>query len=473
MADERTGISRSISPSIFRAYDIRGIVDQELTPAILQDIGRAIGTVAGNNGIKTLVVGRDGRQSSASYAESVINGLINTGCSVIDIGQVPTPVLYFATYHAGTRAGVMITGSHNPANYNGLKIVLNGEPLAEQQLEELGELARHGVFAQGQGARWSMNVVDDYVERLVTDNRLQRPFKVVVDCGSGVEGDLAPNVLRKLGCDVQELYCQVDGRFPFHHPDPSRPENLAALRTAVEKSGADIGLAFDGDGDRLGIVDNAGHIIWPDRLMMLFAKDLLSRQPGAEIIFDVKCSRNLEKVILQHGGRPLMWKSGHSLLRRKMNERGALLAGELSGHFFFKERWFGFDDGLYAAMRLLEVLSAEHKTSAEIFAELPHAVSTPELSIPMPDETRAAFIAKFVQQSHFAEGTITTIDGMRVDFADGWGLVRASNTMPCLTLRFEAVSSTALQRIQKLFEAQLKAIDPQLGFAFDAGNFSN
>jgi phosphomannomutase/phosphoglucomutase len=385
--------------------------------------------------------------------QALSRGLARAGCDVIDIGMVPTPVLYFATHHLGTHSGVSVTGSHNPPQYNGLKMMLGGETLAVQAIQALRERILRGDLTEGEGRISTADVREAYLERISGDVKLARSMKVIVDCGNGVAGDLAPNMLRRLGCEVEELYCEVDGHFPNHHPDPGHPENLQDLIAAVKSRAVDVGIAFDGDGDRLGVISPDGSIIWPDRQMMLFARDVLSRHPGAEIIYDVKSSRALETVIREAGGRPTIWKTGHSLIKAKLKETGAMLAGEMSGHVFFKERWYGFDDAIYAAARLLELLSRDPRSPAEIFAALPDTVNTPELHLQMIEGENHAFIKELVAHAEFNDAKVTTIDGLRVDFDDGFGLVRASNTQPVLVFRFEATNQAALQRIQDRFRA--------------------
>lgn len=455
-----------VTPEIFRAYDIRGVVDKQLTPEAVYTIGLALGSEAQTCGEKTLIIARDGRLSGPILLDALQQGLMASGCDVIDIGMVPTPVLYFATYTLGARSGVMLTGSHNPPDYNGLKMVIAGETLSEQRIQVLYQRIQAKHFLKGEGKLVSKVIVEDYIQRIVSDVKLQRPLKVVVDCGNGVTGKLAPQLLRALGCEVIELFCEVDGTFPNHHPDPSIPENLNDLITAVQKHDAAVGLAFDGDGDRLGVVTNKGEIIWPDRQLMLYAIDVLKRNPGATIIYDVKSTSHLEKIIKQHHGTPLMWKTGHSLIKNKLQATNAMLAGEMSGHTFFKERWYGFDDGLYTAARLLEILAASNKTSAEVFATIPNSINTPELKLLIAEAQKFSFMEKFKQQAKFADATITTIDGLRADFKKGWGLIRPSNTSPYLILRFEANTQTDLQHIQALFRQQLLMLDNTLILPF-------
>lgn len=464
--DTQEGHGSEIPAVIFRAYDIRGVVGKTLNEHIVHEIGRAIGTEAYARGQQGIVVGRDGRNSGPELAAALIKGLRASGRDVIDIGMVPTPVLYFATHYLETGSGVMLTGSHNPKDYNGLKIMLAGETLSGEAIGALRARIVNGDLVEGAGSVQSADIGAEYIRRISEDVpvALGNALKLVVDCGNGVPGAIAPQLLRALGHDVIELYCEVDGNFPNHHPDPSQPKNLEELIRRVRSEGADLGLAFDGDGDRLGVVDASGEIIWPDRQMMLFARDVLSRNPGAEIIFDVKCSGHLKSIIEQHGGKPVMWRTGHSLIKARMKESGAPLAGEMSGHIFFKERWYGFDDALYSAARLLEILVNAKRPPAEVFAELPGGVATPELRMDVPESEHAAVMQRLVDNARFDGAEITTIDGLRVDFPDGWGLVRPSNTTPCLVLRFEGDTQEALERVQasfrELLKAQVPGVDP-------------
>jgi phosphomannomutase/phosphoglucomutase len=452
----------NLSRDIFRAYDIRGIVGDTLTADIVQVIGRAIGSEALERGVGSLCIGYDGRHSSPELADALARGVMATGCNVIHVGAVPTPVLYFATHELQTGSGVMVTGSHNPANYNGLKIMLGGETLSGEAILKLYQRIQTGDFASGQGGQSTEDVRRAYLDRIVGDIAVAAPLKVVVDAGNGIAGELAPMLIEELGCEVIPIYCEVDGDFPNHHPDPGKPANLADLIARVKTEGADIGIAFDGDGDRLGVVTNSGKIIWPDRLMMLFARDVVSRNPGADVLYDVKCSRRLAGVISEAGGRPIMWKTGHSLMKAKMKETGALLAGEMSGHIFFGERWYGFDDGLYSAARLLEILGIEDRHSDEVFEDFPEDISTPELNVEVTESSKFDIIARLGETGDFGDGNISTIDGIRVDYADGWGLCRASNTTPVLVLRFEAETEDALERIKAVFRNQLKKAAPDL-----------
>jgi phosphomannomutase / phosphoglucomutase len=454
--------------TIFRAYDIRGIVGKTLTKDMVYDIGRALGTQAKEHGCKTIVVGLDGRTSSPALAEALAKGIITTGLNVLDIGMIPTPVLYFVARHTEGRSGVMITGSHNPADYNGLKMVINGETLAETKIQQLKTCIDKQTYATGKPGSIEHNsqFSNEYIGIISEEIHIARPMTVVLDCGNGVAGELGPKLLKTLGCEVMELFCDIDGAFPNHHPDPSNPKNLSELIATVKHYKADIGIAFDGDGDRLGVVDSNGKIIWPDRQMMLFAKGVLAGKPGSEIIYDVKCSRHLADQIVKYGGRPTMWKTGHSLMKAKLKETGAKLAGEMSGHIFFNDRWFGFDDALYSAARLLEILSRDARSSAEVFADFPDSLNTPELNVALEEGENFGFIKNLLAAAKFADGKITDIDGMRVDFPNGWGLVRASNTTPSLVIRFEADSEAAMNSIQEQFRQLMKKIKPDISLPF-------
>ena len=459
---------------IFRAYDIRGIVGDSLTPEIVRRIGGAIGAEAHHRGVQTVVVGRDGRHSSAELLAALVEGLRESGRDVVDVGRVPTPVLYFAAEHLETGSGVMVTGSHNPSDYNGLKIVLAGETLHSDAIQDLRRRVEEndldsGRDARGQGDVRSTEVVADYIRRVraeIPAALAHEARKIVIDCGNGVAGDIAPRLFRALGHDVVELYCDVDGDFPNHHPDPSVPANLRDLIDAVREHEADLGLAFDGDGDRLGVVDGAGTIIWPDRQMMLFAGDVLSSHPGAEIIFDVKCSGLLAEHIAKLGGQPVMWKTGHSLIKTRLKETGAPLAGEMSGHIFFADRWYGFDDAIYSAARLVQILVGLGEPSARVFARLPVAKSTPELRVRVDEDGQVRLVDALLAGDFFPGAKKTTIDGLRVDYPDGWGLARASNTEPCLVVRFEGADDGALERITEEFRRVLLSIDPSLELPF-------
>ena len=450
----------SVPAEIFRTYDIRGIVGRTLTPAIVREIGRALGALGRERGAPGFALGRDGRLSGPELSAALTEGLLSAGADVIDIGMAPTPVAYFAAHHLGCGSCVAITGSHNPPDYNGLKMVIAGGTLWGEDVQELRRRIQAGQPSKGSGKRSTANVLDAYVERIAGDVRLARPFRIAVDCGNGVAGMLAPRLYRRLGCEVEELYCEVDGRFPNHHPDPSQPKNLRELIEKLKTGKSELGLAFDGDGDRLGLVAKDGEIIYPDRQLMLLAKDVLSRNPGAEIIYDVKSTRLLAPWIERHGGKPTIWKTGHSLIKAKLKETGALLAGEMSGHTFFKERWYGFDDALYGGARLLEVLSKE-KDAERALKGLPNAPSTPELHWALEEGEPHALVAKLQASKPFPGAErVLTIDGVRVEYADGFGLARASNTTPVIVIRFEADNLAALERIKRDFRAALQPLKP-------------
>ena len=451
--------------AIFREYDIRGVVGDTLTEEYVELLGRAIGTEALQVKQQTVLVARDGRTHSPQLAAALIRGLTASGREVVDLGAVPTPVLYYGTHVLGSQTGVMITGSHNPASHNGLKIVIAGETLSGERIRALRERLLRGELASGEGSVRQQDIGDRYIGEIVQDTVLARPMKIAIDCGNGIAGPLAVRLFEDLGCTLIPLHTDVDGTFPAHHPDTSKPENYRELIEAVTSQQADIGIAFDGDGDRLGVVTPQGEIIWPDRLMMLFARDLLSRSPGADIIFDVKCSRELGKIITRNGGRPVMWRTGHSLIKAKLKESGAPLAGEMSGHIFFADRWHGFDDGAYAAARLLEILSLESGDADAVFAELTTGITTPEINLPCADNKKFAVIEKLQAMAEQFGGAAVTMDGLRVDFEDGWGLVRASNTTANLVARFEGKDDAALNRIRGLFADKLSAVDPQLKLA--------
>lgn len=456
----------SIHPSIFRAYDIRGIVGKTLTEEIVYAIGRVLGSLALESGDRCMAVGRDGRLSGPQLAAALCKGILASGCDVVDIGVVPTPLLYYATYVLDTHSGVMLTGSHNPPDYNGLKMMINGKTLAEQDITAIYQRIVENKILTGDGQLSSLEMIERYSAHITRDIQLARPLKVVVDCGNGVAGSVAPELFRRLGCEVIELFCDVDGHFPHHHPDPSQVENLQDLINKVKETQADIGLAFDGDGDRLGVVTNRGDVIWPDRLLMLYAIDLLRRSPGAKIIYDVKCSQHLEKLIRDHGGEPIMWKTGHSLIKAKLAETQAALAGEMSGHLFFKDEWYGFDDAIYAAARLLKILAATNQNSGTLFDAIPNSVNTPELKIHIDEDEKFSLMDALIQKANFSEAEQVTIDGLRVNFSDGWGLIRLSNTTPCLVLRFEAKTEQILANIQASFRDLLLTVKPELVLPF-------
>ena len=450
-----------LATEIFRAYDIRGIVDEQLSDAMLYHIGLAVGTQVKRNGEDSIAVGADGRLSSPKLSKALMAGLTDTGCRVLNLGAVPTPVLYFGVKTLGTASGIMLTGSHNPSNYNGCKIVIGGHTLANDSIIALYDLIKLQDYERGIGVIEEHIIDQVYQDRIDSDVKLARPLKVVLDAGNGIAGDIAPKLFQQLGCEVIPLFCEVDGNFPNHHPDPGKPVNLVDLQAAVAKHNADIGLAFDGDGDRVGVITETGQMIYPDKLLMLFAEDVISRNPQAEIIYDVKCTRLLEPFIQSKGGVPTMWKTGHSLIKSKMIETGALLAGEMSGHIFFKERWYGFDDGIYSAVRLCEILASTSESASAMFKRFPEDVSTPEINIQVTEDEKFDLVTQ-LQSAHFPTGKVSTIDGIRVDYVDGWGLVRASNTTPVLVLRFEGQNQAVLQRIKEEFQRHLYAVDTKL-----------
>lgn len=459
--------SATLDASIFRAYDIRGIVGESLTEESVFLIGKSLGSLVLDSGETQIAVARDGRLSGPALSAALCNGILSVGCDVVDIGMVPTPLLYYATNILDQHSGVMLTGSHNPANYNGLKMVLKGKALTSAEITGLYQRIVDQQFHVGQGLLSHMDVVASYIHEVAGNIKLARPLKVVLDSGNGVAGMMAAKLFKAIGCEVHELFCEVDGHFPNHHPDPSQVENLHDLIQAVKETKADVGLAFDGDGDRLGVITNLGEIIWPDRLLMLYAKALLAKKPGAKIIYDVKCTNELEKIIRACQGVPIMWKTGHSFIKAKMLEIQAELAGEMSGHFFFKDRWHGFDDGLYAGARLVEILSEQVEDSSTVFAAIPNSVNTPELKVLVAEEEKFQLMAKLIGEARFVDPhEVMTIDGLRVNFADGWGLVRPSNTTPYLILRFEALNDVMLARIQQMFREWMLSVKPDLVLPF-------
>ena len=455
-----------LPPEIFKAYDIRGIVGKTLTPEVCRSVGQALGSLARERGQTAIAVGRDGRLSGPELAGALMQGIVSTGTDAIDVGCVPTPLTYFAAYELGCHSCVSVTGSHNPPDYNGLKMVIGGETLALDAIQQLKARIEAGDLLTGNGTIRTADVRDAYVAKIVGDVKLSRPMKIVMDCGNGVAGGIAPALFRKLGCELVELFCEVYGNFPNHHPDPSKPENLQDVIRALKETDAEIGLAFDGDGDRLGVVTKDGEIIFPDRQLMLFAADVLSRVPGGEIIYDVKCTRLLAPFIRERGGKPTMWQTGHALIKKKLKETGAPLAGEMSGHVFFKERWYGFDDGLYTGARLLEILSRSDDPSAVLKA-LPNATSTPELNIKMAEGEPFALLDELKASARFTDAEeVISIDGLRVEYKDGFGLARPSNTTPVVVLRFEADNPAALARIQDDFRRVLRIARPKLELPF-------
>lgn len=458
--------SKSLPDTIFKAYDIRGIVDETLTPNIVYAIGKSLGSEAKKLNQKTFAVARDGRLSGPLLLQSLIDGILSTGIDVVNVGRVPTPVLYFATYFLNTRCGVMLTGSHNPPNYNGLKMVLDDTTLSGDTIQALKQRVLNNDFEYGEGSYSEVDVSDEYIKQIVDDIKLDKPLKIAVDAGNGVAGELAPKLFRALGCEVTELFCEIDGNFPNHHPDPSQPDTLVDLIKTVTNEKSDVGFGFDGDGDRLGVIAPSGEIIWPDRQMILYARDILERNPGAEIIYDIKCSVNLGKAISEAGGKPLMWKTGHSLVKAKLKETGAPLAGEMSGHIFFKERWYGFDDALYTGARLLEIMAKSELSTNEIFSSLPDTVNTPELKLEMNEGEHFLFMDKLIANANFEGAKITDIDGIRADFENAWGLVRASNTTPCLVIRFEGNTQESMSEVQEKFRALFMSLDNTLDLPF-------
>lgn len=455
-----------VDKSVFRAYDIRGIVGDKFNENSYYSIGRAIACRLIELGRNQIFVGRDGRLTSDSLAAALKQGLLDSGVNVIDLGCVATPVMYYATSAHATDSGVMITGSHNPADYNGVKMVLAGKTLAEADIEEIYQLVFAGTRHDGKGHCETLDIIPEYTARILGDIKLERPLKVVVDCGNGVAGPVIPKVIAQLGCEVIPLFCEIDGRFPNHHPDPTIEANLSDLKKAVELNKADIGLAFDGDADRLGVITNQGELIWPDRLMMLYAQEVLGRNKGATVVYDVKCSANLAKVIEASGGVAKMCPTGHSIVKGVMKTEQAVLAGEMSGHLFFKDRWYGFDDALYSGCRLLEILSRDPRAVSQQFLDVPNSVNTPEIKINIDDDRKFDFMRRFAEKAQFPHAKIVRIDGLRIEFPNGWGLIRASNTTPCLVARFEGENEAAIQAIQATIKIELLKIDSQLDIPF-------
>lgn len=450
-----------LSPTIFKAYDVRGVVPKTLDEEVAEALGRAFGTLARRAGEQAVAVGRDGRLSGPSLSAALIRGLAATGVDVVDVGMVTTPMLYFAA-NTLANSGIQVTGSHNPKDYNGFKMVLAGRAIYGDDIQSLRRIIEGKEYAQADkpGNIRNVDILAPYRDRIVGDVKLARPLKIVVDSGNGVAGASAPGIFRAIGCEVIELYSEVDGDFPNHHPDPSKPENLRDLIAKLKETGADLGLAFDGDGDRLGIITRDGNNIYPDRQMMLFAQDVLSRVPGAPILFDVKCTQRLGPAIAAAGGKPMMYKTGHSLIKARMKEVDAPLGGEMSGHIFFKERWFGFDDGTYAGARLLEILS-RHPDPSAVLDALPTSFSTPELNVQCEEGEPHRIVDQLVKEARFPDAQVSTIDGLRVDWPDGFGLIRASNTTPVLVLRFEGHTEEAMHRIEKVMLDLLRTVKPE------------
>ena len=464
---EETSAKSGFPAHVFRDYDIRGKAVAEISEDLAVQIGRAVATEAQERGERTVVVGRDVRLSSDLLAKALIRGLTESGCDVVDVGQVPSPVLYFAAKNIGSGSGVMVTASHNPAPDNGFKIMLAGHTLGGMEIRALRERIQRKDFAKGSGSMVQHSVDDDYLQRIADDILLARSFNVVVDAGSGVAGPMAVRMLEEMGCTVSPLYCEPDGNFPHHDPDPSNHDNLEDLLSDVAISGADLGLAFDGDGDRVVVVTNSTKIVASDRLLMLFAREVLATQPGADILFDVKCSRDLVSVITTHGGRPVMTKTGHSWLKAGVAETGAPLAGEMSGHFIFNDRWGDFDDGLYAAARFLEILAQSTGVADDLFAEFPERISTPELQVPVSEDEKPMVMERLLaSKDEIFEGTVNTTDGLRVEFAGGWGIVRASNTGSYLVARFEANTPEDLEMVKTFFRDRLHMADPMMLLPF-------
>ena len=454
--------------AVFKAYDIRGTVPDLIDARFARALGAALAATAREQGVQTLVVGRDGRLSSEMLSQALQEGMLEGGVDTVDIGQVPTPLVYFAAHTLQTGSGVAITGSHNPPKYNGFKMMMGGRALYGEDVQALARRMNGGTDAPAPrpGVRRELDLVAAYITRIASGVKLARPMKIAIDCGNGVAGAIAPQLFRALGCEVTELFCEVDGTFPNHHPDPAEPKNLQDLIHCLATTDCELGLAFDGDGDRLGVVTKSGQIIWPDRQLVLFARDVLERNPGATIIYDVKCSRHVGLSVEAAGGEPLMWKTGHSLVKAKLAETGAPLAGEMSGHIFFKERWYGFDDGLYTGARLLEIVSRFSDAGAPLEA-LPQDVSTPELKLEMEEGQPFTLVQALQEQGQFPGATrVVTIDGVRAEYPDGFGLARPSNTTPVVVLRFEAQTAEALARIQGDFRREFAKLAPHASLPF-------
>ena len=456
----------TLTPGIFKAYDIRGVLDNTLDAEIAEQIGRAFGTAVHAKGEHTVVIGRDGRLSGPELSAALAKGLQSTGINVIDIGMVATPMLYYATHQLAAKSGIMVTGSHNPPDYNGFKMVLSQAAIYGEAIQSLYRCILKQEFSHGQGEYTQHTIRDAYLERILSDVKLARPMKIAIDCGNGVAGSIAGDLYRALGCEVTELYCEVDGNFPNHHPDPAHLENLQDLIDVLAEGDAEIGLAFDGDGDRLGVVTKDGQVIFPDRQLMLFAQDVLTRHPGGAILYDVKCTRHIAPWVSAAGGQPVMCQTGHSLVKARMRETGAPFGGEMSGHLFFKDRWYGFDDGLYAGARLLELASRMQDITQTLNA-LPQSKSTPELQVALAEGENHALVARMQSEAQWPGASqVITIDGVRVEYPDGFGLCRASNTTPVLVLRFEAENDAALARIQRAIGDAITHIKPDAQLPF-------
>ena len=450
------GVLMKINPQIYREYDIRGVVDKDLTPEIVRRIGQGFGTHMVRLGRKNLVVGRDGRLSSPSYGEALMEGLLSTGCNIIDIGVCPTPVYYFSIFHLDKDGGMMVTGSHNPPEFNGFKVSVDKSTIFGEEIQKLGRLVEQGDFASGKGKVTKVEIIPAYQDYIKKNIKFGKRLKVVIDAGNGTAGIVAGPLLRELGSEVEELYCDLDGRFPNHFPDPTIPANLKDLINRMKKMGADVGIGYDGDADRIGVVDDQGNIIWGDQLMILFSREILKHREGATFVAEVKCSQNLFTDIEKHGGRAIMWRTGHSLIKEKMKEEKAVLGGEMSGHIFFADRYFGYDDAIYASCRLIELLSKTDKKLSQLLDDVPKTFITPEIRVDCPDEIKFKVVEK-VKEDLRQSLSIIEVDGVRVQFGDGWGLVRASNTQPVLVLRFEALTEKRLQEIKKLVEEKVQA----------------
>ncbi len=443
-----------INPQIYREYDIRGIVNRDLTPEIVRRIGQGFGTYMARLGKKSLIVGRDGRLSSKEFSEALIDGLLSTGCDVVNIGLCPTPVYYFSLFHLNRDGGMMITGSHNPPEFNGFKVSVGKSTIFGKAIQELGQLIKKGDFEKGRGNLTEQEIIPFYQNYIKKDIHLQKRLRIVIDAGNGTAGLVAGPLLRDLGCEVEELYCDIDGRFPNHFPDPTIPAYLKDLIERVKKNQAEVGIGYDGDGDRIGVVDDQGKIIWGDQLMILFSREILKEHPGATFIAEVKCSQNLFQDIERHGGKAIMWRTGHSLIKEKMKETKALLGGEMSGHLFFADRYFGYDDAIYASCRLIELLSKGEKKLSQLLEDVPKTYITPEIRVECPDEIKFK-VVEMVKEELRKDFPVIDVDGVRVQFEEGWGLVRASNTQPVLVLRFEALSETGLQKIKRFVEEKV------------------
>ena len=451
----------NFNPNIFRAYDIRGIAYKDLTEEVVSYLGKSLGTIIRRNGDSSLILARDGRNSSPNISKWFSKGIKSTGCNIINIGIAPTPVLYFSTHKLQSTNGVMITGSHNPSDYNGFKIVIQNKTLAGESIQEIKKQLENEDFDHGKGNETSQEILSTYLKEIKNNISLSRPLKIAIDCGNGATSVLAKQCYEELGCEVEPLYCELDGNFPNHHPDPSKPENLKDLITKIHEKTLDVGLAFDGDGDRLGVVSSEGQIIFPDKQMILFSENILKKNKGSKIVFDVKCSQLLTKSIIQNEGIPIMSKTGHSFIKEKIKELGALLGGEMSGHIFFNDRWPGFDDAIYAGARMLEIIS-QNPLGGKIFQDLPTLSSTPEINLKAEDSEKFEIVEKFKNMITFPEANIVDLDGIRIEFENGWGLLRASNTSPVLVLRFEAKDQVELEKIKNIFKKTLEKIDPEL-----------